>query len=112
MSAFLRGAAATLLGTALLVPAPAAAHVTLEVAQAPVGSTYKAVMRIPHGCAGAATTTEVKFETKQGDKTYGQCLVFAWIEATPRKNPQTFTCDDVAAVEKWKIDQALKSAWR
>jgi hypothetical protein len=62
--------------------------------------------------AGAATTTEVKFETKQGDKTYGQCLVFAWIEASPRKNPQAFTCDDVAAVEKWKTDQALKSAWR
>lgn len=62
--------------------------------------------------AGAATATEVKFETKQGDKTYGQCLVFAWIEASPRKNPQTFTCDDVAAVEKWKTDQALKSAWR
>ena len=62
--------------------------------------------------AGAATSTEVKFETKQGDKTYGQCLVFAWIEASPRKNPQAFTCDDVAAVEKWKTDQALKSAWR
>lgn len=62
--------------------------------------------------AGAATTTEVKFETKQGDKTYGQCLVFAWIEGAPRKNPQAFTCDDVAAVEKWKTDQALKSAWR
>ena len=62
--------------------------------------------------AGAATTTEVKFETRQGDKTYGQCLVFAWIEASPRKNPQAFTCDDVAAVEKWKTDQALKSAWR
>jgi hypothetical protein len=62
--------------------------------------------------AGAATTTEVKLETKQGDKIYGQCLVFAWIEASPRKNPQAFTCDDVAAVEKWKTDQALKSAWR
>ena len=62
--------------------------------------------------AGAATTTEVKFQTKQGEKTYGQCLVFAWIEGSPRKNPQAFTCDDVAAVEKWKTDQALKSAWR
>jgi uncharacterized protein YcnI len=57
MSAVLRGAAATLLGAALLLSAPAGAHVTLEVAQAAVGSTYKAVMRIPHGCAGAATTT-------------------------------------------------------
>lgn len=62
--------------------------------------------------AGAATTTEVKFETKQGDKTYSQCLVFAWIEGTPRKSPHAFGCNDVAAVEKWKTDQALKSAWR
>lgn len=62
--------------------------------------------------AGAATTTEVKFATKQGGNTYSQCLVFAWIEGTPRKNTQSFSCDDVAAVEKWKADQALKSAWR
>ncbi len=62
--------------------------------------------------AGAATATEIKFETKQDDKTYGQCLVFAWVEGTPRKNTQAFTCDDVASVEKWKTDQALKSAWR
>jgi hypothetical protein len=62
--------------------------------------------------AGAATTTEVKFETRQDGKTYGQCLVFAWVDGTPRKNPQAFTCDDVAVVEKWKTDQSLKSAWR
>ncbi len=62
--------------------------------------------------AGTATTTEVKFDVKQGDKNYGQCLLFAWIEATPRKNTQAFACDDVAAVEKWKSDQALKSDWR
>ncbi|NQW53298.1 MAG: hypothetical protein HQ465_18855 [Rhodospirillales bacterium] len=62
--------------------------------------------------AGAAITTEVKFETRQDGKTYGQCLVFAWVDGTPRKNPQAFTCDEVAAVEKWKTDQSLKSAWR
>ena len=62
--------------------------------------------------SGAAATTEVKFETRQGDKTYGQCLVFAWIEGSPRKNTAAFACDDVAGVEKWKTDQALKSAWR
>ncbi len=61
---------------------------------------------------GAATTTEVKFETKQGANAYTQCLMFAWIEGTPRKNTQTFSCDDVAAVERWKTEQALKSAWR
>ncbi len=37
--------------------APAFAHVTLEVGEAPVGSTYKAVLRVPHGCSGAATTS-------------------------------------------------------
>ncbi len=34
---------------------PAFAHATLEVDKAPVGSFYKAVMRVPHGCAGSPT---------------------------------------------------------
>ena len=62
--------------------------------------------------AGAAVTSEVLFETRQNGNNQSQCLVFAWIEAQPRKNTQVFTCDDVAGVEKWKTDQALKSAWR
>ena len=61
---------------------------------------------------GAATTAEIRLQTKQGAETYPQCLVFAWVEGTPRKNAQAFSCDEVAAVEKWKADQALKSAWR
>ena len=62
--------------------------------------------------AGAAVTSEVLFETRQNGNNQSQCLVFAWVEAQPRKNTQVFTCDDVAGVEKWKTDQALKSAWR
>lgn len=61
---------------------------------------------------GAATTAEVKFETKQGSDAFDQCLMFAWVEGTPRKNARTFSCDDVAALEKWKTEQALRSAWR
>src|SRR3954453_7121009 len=38
------------------VVAPAHAHVTLEQQEAPVGATYKAVLRVPHGCEGSATT--------------------------------------------------------
>jgi periplasmic copper chaperone A len=34
----------------------AAAHVTLEQGEAAADSTYKAVLRIGHGCEGAATT--------------------------------------------------------
>lgn len=44
------GGAFSLLATA------AFAHITLEQGQAPAGSTYKAVLRVPHGCDGAATT--------------------------------------------------------
>ena len=35
----------------------ASAHITLEQQQAPVASSYKGVMRVPHGCDGAATTS-------------------------------------------------------
>ena len=41
---------------ATAVFAPALAHVTLEQNAAPVGSFYKAVLRVPHGCDGSATT--------------------------------------------------------
>jgi len=35
---------------------PAFAHITLETGSAAVGSGYKAVLRVPHGCSGQATT--------------------------------------------------------
>lgn len=34
----------------------ARAHVTLEVPQALAGTSYRAVLRVRHGCAGSATT--------------------------------------------------------
>ena len=51
----------TLIGaTALAIlaaPVPALAHATLEVSKAPANSTYKAVLRVPHGCDGQPTHT-------------------------------------------------------
>ena len=41
------------------------AHATLEVSEAPADSTYKAVVRIGHGCEGAATTT-VRVQIPEG----------------------------------------------
>jgi periplasmic copper chaperone A len=38
-----------------LAAAPAAAHITLERTQAAPGTFYKAVLAVPHGCAGSAT---------------------------------------------------------
>ena len=35
----------------------ALAHVTLETQQAAVGSGYKAILRVPHGCAGSSTVS-------------------------------------------------------
>jgi uncharacterized protein YcnI len=43
------------IGVALFV-CTASAHVSLEIAEARVGAPYKAVLRVPHGCEGAATT--------------------------------------------------------
>lgn len=45
------------LGAAGLLAASsiAFAHITLEAQQAPVGGSYKAVFRVPHGCNGSAT---------------------------------------------------------
>lgn len=45
--------------------APAFAHVTLEQQEARVGSTYKAVLRVPHGCGDQATHT-VRVQIPEG----------------------------------------------
>ena len=48
-----------------LTAVPAFAHVTLEVQEAAVGSTYKAVLRIPHGC-GTEATNVVRVQIPEG----------------------------------------------
>jgi uncharacterized protein YcnI len=47
---------AKMLGLAIvLAPSDGLAHVTLEQQQAPVGTSYKIVLRVPHGCGDSAT---------------------------------------------------------
>ncbi len=41
------------------------AHMTLETGEAPAGGSYKAVIRVPHGCDGAATT-EIHVQVPEG----------------------------------------------
>ena len=48
-----RGAVASAL--LCLSTGAALAHITLENQTAPIGSTYKAVMRVGHGCEGSPT---------------------------------------------------------
>ncbi len=47
---FFAAAAVLLAGTG-----SAFAHISFETPSAPVGGAYKAVLRVPHGCAGSAT---------------------------------------------------------
>ena len=49
----------------LLSTGAAFAHITLETQEAPVGSTYKAILRVPHGCDGKATTA-VRVQIPEG----------------------------------------------
>lgn len=57
------------IATAVAAPsigtAPAMAHVTLDRREAATRTTTKAVFRVPHGCAGAATT-KLRIQIPQG----------------------------------------------
>ena len=48
-----------------LTTPPAFAHVTLDQSEAPVGSTSKLVLRVPHGCDGQPTNA-VRVQIPQG----------------------------------------------
>ena len=52
---FTRALGATIFIGGLCASHLALAHATLERQEAAVGSSYKGVMRVPHGCAGSAT---------------------------------------------------------
>jgi uncharacterized protein YcnI len=60
---FARAASAAAMLAAL--SAPAFAHITLDTGSAAVGSSYKAVLRVPHGCDGAATTA-IRLKVPEG----------------------------------------------
>lgn len=52
----------TLLASALLAASfTSSAHVSLEIATAKAGSTYKGVFRVTHGCVGSATQAVTVF---------------------------------------------------
>lgn len=48
-----------------LAATPAFAHVTFETQEAQIGQTYKAVLRIPHGC-GTEATNAVRIQIPEG----------------------------------------------
>ncbi|MDY7579415.1 YcnI family protein [Herbaspirillum sp. RTI4] len=48
-----------------MIALPASAHITLETQQAPVGSYYKAVFHVPHGCKGS-DTLKIRVQIPEG----------------------------------------------
>jgi len=54
-----------LAAAAAFAASSASAHVTLENRQAAVGSSYKAVFVVPHGCAGSATV-KIRVQIPEG----------------------------------------------
>ncbi len=53
------------LAMALAGIAPASAHITFGSGDARAGGSYRAVLRVPHGCEGAATTA-VRIQIPEG----------------------------------------------
>src|SRR5258707_15410868 len=49
----------------ILTTSPVLAHVSLETKQATIGSSYKAVFMVPHGCAGSATV-KIRVQIPEG----------------------------------------------
>ena len=77
-------------GAAAFVGA-ASAHVTLETREAPVGTPYKAVLRVPHGCEGAATVA-LRVRVPEGMIAVKPMPKPGWkIETVTGKYPKTYS---------------------
>jgi len=69
----------------------ASAHVTLERGEAPVGAPYKAVLRVPHGCEGAATIA-LRVRVPEGMIAVKPMPKPGWkIETVTGKYPKTYS---------------------
>jgi uncharacterized protein YcnI len=67
------------------------AHVTLEAQQAAVGSGYKAVLRVPHGCAGSSTVS-IRIRVADGVVDVKPMPKAGWkLETKSTKYPKAFS---------------------
>jgi uncharacterized protein YcnI len=76
---------------AVVFTCAASAHVTLESREAPVGAPYKAVLRVPHGCDGAATIT-LRVRVPEGMIAVKPMPKPGWkVETVSGKYPKTYS---------------------
>jgi uncharacterized protein YcnI len=75
---------------AALLVTPAIAHVTLEPQEAKIGGGYKAVLRVPHGCTGSATTS-IRIKVPEGLLGVKPMPKPGWtLSTTTGKYPKTY----------------------
>jgi uncharacterized protein YcnI len=78
-------------GAALIAGGPALAHITLLTKTASVGSSYMAVLRVPHGCEGAAMTA-IRVQIPKGVYGVKPQPKAGWtLEVISGKYPMPFT---------------------
>lgn len=78
-------------GAVVLFVAASSAHVTLEKREAQVGAPYKAVLRVPHGCEGAATIA-IRIRVPEGMIAVKPMPKPGWkIDTVKGKYPKTYT---------------------
>lgn len=100
---------------AALSAVPAFAHATLEVQEAKIGATYKAVLRVPHGCGTEATNVvrvqipEGFYNTKPMPKAGWTLETVTAPYATPYDNHGTQLTEGVKEIV-WK-DGNLPNEW-
>lgn len=56
---------AALAASLLVFATPAFAHISLETDEAAIGSSFKAVLRVPHGCSGEPTNA-IRMQVPEG----------------------------------------------
>jgi len=96
-------------GVAAFVGA-ASAHVTLETREAPVGAPYKAVLRVPHGCEGAATIA-LRVRVPEGMIAVKPMPKPGWkIETVTGKYPKTYSYFHGAKLSEGVTEASSKRA--
>lgn len=69
----------------------ASSHVTLETQQAAVGSGYKAILKVPHGCGGSSTVS-IRIRVADGVVDVKPMPKAGWkLETKSAKYPKTFS---------------------
>ena len=95
---------AAALTSLLAVPAPLAAHVTLDTAQAPALAYVRIAIRVPHGCEGAGTVA-LRLQIPDGVTSVKPMVKAGWSISLDRADGTPASAHDATPVVR-------EVAWR